>query len=148
MNKLTKQIGCSLLILAIEFGCQQSSSNKKSKLVNSREIIVPFNNESISLISLIAKPEKYNQRKVRVKGFLNLEFEGDAIYLHKLDYELGIEKNGLWIDIDARQIDSIKKKSCNQHYVILEGVFEMQNKGHENAYSGAISKISRIEPLR
>jgi hypothetical protein len=147
MNKLKKQIGC-LLILVIEFGCQPSPSSKRSNPVDSKEMIVPFKNESISLISLIANPQKYNQRKVRVKGFLNLEFEGDAIYLHKEDYELGIDKNGLWIDIKRGQFDSTKNKSCNQHYVILEGIFEMQNKGHENAYSGAITRISRLEPLR
>lgn len=35
----------------------------------------------VSLIQLIANPEKYDGKQVAVVGFLRLEFEGNALYL-------------------------------------------------------------------
>ncbi|MEJ5963669.1 hypothetical protein [Pedobacter immunditicola] len=103
--------------------------------------------ESISLISLIAASEKYDQKLIRVKGYLNLMFEGNAIYLSKEDCDLGIDKNGLWIDVETIKVDSKKYNRSNKQYVILEGIFQSDNKGHQNGYSGSITKIIKIEPL-
>ena len=38
-----------------------------------------------SLVELIARPELYDGRRVRVIGFVNFEFEGDAIFLSSED---------------------------------------------------------------
>jgi len=52
----------------------------------------------VSLIKLIATPEKYNGKRIQVIGYLHLEFEGNAIYLHKEDEEAGLSKNGFWVN--------------------------------------------------
>jgi hypothetical protein len=54
-----------------------------------------------SLIELIANPTKFDGKRVRIIGFLRLEFEGNAIYLSKSDFEHGVTKNGLWVSIEA-----------------------------------------------
>ncbi len=41
----------------------------------------------VSLINLIATPEKYNGKWVRVIGVARFEFEGDALFLSKSDYD-------------------------------------------------------------
>jgi hypothetical protein len=46
----------------------------------------------VSLIQLIANPESYDGKKVRIIGFLRLEFEGDALYLHQVDFEMRLMK--------------------------------------------------------
>jgi hypothetical protein len=51
-----------------------------------------------SLIALIARPELYDGKVVRVIGFVRFEFEGNALYLSRLDYENAVSRNGLWID--------------------------------------------------
>ena len=53
----------------------------------------------VSLVQLIANPKDYHGKIVRAIGFVRLEFEGNAIYLHQEDYKHGITKNGLWIDV-------------------------------------------------
>ncbi len=45
--------------------------------------------QHISLINLIATPERYHGKWVRVQGVANFEFEGNALFLHKEDYKLG-----------------------------------------------------------
>src|SRR6185295_1411546 len=42
--------------------------------------------ESISIVRLLGAPEQYDGKKVQITGFMNLEFEGNAIYLSKADY--------------------------------------------------------------
>jgi hypothetical protein len=62
---------------------------------NSRE-----NPTDASLIELIANPERYRGRWVRVIGYAVMEFEGTAIFIHEEDYSRAILRNGLWLDVD------------------------------------------------
>jgi hypothetical protein len=98
----------------------------------------------VSLINLIATPEKYQGKIVRVVGYLNLEFEGNAIYIHKEDYEHALLKNAIWIDL-SREEEGKNTKTFNKKYVILVGVFDMNDNGHMSLFSGTIGKISRLD---
>ena len=60
--------------------------------------------KTVSIIRLIGTANDYHDEKVRIKGFLHVEFEGNAIYQHKEDYERGLCKNGLWVSFP----DSLK----------------------------------------
>jgi len=97
-------------------------------------------NNSVSIVQLIATPEKYDGEVVQVEGFLRLEFEGNVIYLHEDDYKHGISKNGLWIERNAK-IDE-KAEQLNMHYVVIEGTFHATNQGHLGLNAGAISDIT------
>ncbi len=97
----------------------------------------------VSLIQLIANPKEYDGKFVRAIGFVRLEFEGNAIYLHQEDDKFGIYKNGLWIEVT----DDIHKRhnEFDRKYVLLEGTFNAKMKGHMGLFSGSIQKIKRIE---
>ena len=62
----------------------------------------------VSLIRLIANPQRYDGKLVQVIGFVSLEFEGHGVFLHREDYLHNINKNGLWIDVS----DEIMKKKA------------------------------------
>ena len=53
----------------------------------------------ISIVQLLAQPEKYHGRKVQVIGFVHFEFEGNAVYLSREDFEYGLVTNGLWLTL-------------------------------------------------
>jgi hypothetical protein len=131
-------IGALLIIAACHGNIKQQDRNSKDTVVFDQAF-----DKDISLITLIAAPEKYNGRHVRVQGFLNLEFEGNAIYLHKDDYELHFSKNAVWVNTAGTAADVINYKACNKHYVILEGTFSMDKRSGVS-YSGAITNITRI----
>jgi hypothetical protein len=98
-------------------------------------------NNSVSIVQLIATPEKYDGRVVQVMGFLRLEFEGDAIYLHEDDYRHGISKNGLMV-VTNPKID-MEADKLNLHYVVLEGTFDAHNRGNMGGLnSGTITNIT------
>src|SRR5438034_11609304 len=47
----------------------------------------------VGMVALSAVPERYDGKFVRTHGFLCIEFEGDALYLHEEDYRHGLTKN-------------------------------------------------------
>jgi hypothetical protein len=98
----------------------------------------------ISLIALLGNPDSYHQRLIVVEGFLKLEHEGNCLYLHKEDYDQGLSKNGIWVDV-TEDIEE-RLTGLNMRYVMLEGTFDARDKGHFNSCTGAIKNISRAEP--
>lgn len=78
-------------------------------------------------------------------GYLNLEFEGNSIYLHKEDYKRSILSNGMWVNFTKESWIKIKKYNINKSYVIVEGTFDMDDKGHMGLWSGAIKDIARVD---
>ena len=105
------------------------------------------NVERVSIIALIANPEKYDGKAVRVEGAIQLDFEADAICLHQEDLVRGISSNCLWVEPDLKALNSdlatIQKYS--HKYVLIEGVFKKDELGHRGAYSGAIVDCWRIQ---
>ena len=102
----------------------------------------------VSLVELIARPEVYHGRAVRVIGFVNFEFEGNGLYLSREDWERSIYRNGLWIEAPRSvQTDSGRPSTAlNQRYVIVEGIFNATHGGHLGMWSGAIERVTRLDP--
>ncbi|MBE7646765.1 hypothetical protein [Tenacibaculum finnmarkense] len=136
------------LILAFLILTQISYAQKSEKSENTNTDNEPemeyTSNRTLSLVNLIATPEKYHGKKVQIIGFLNIEFEGDGIYLHKDDYEHGIYSNGFWVSIDQKTGKTISNDKLNKSYVLIEGTFNMKQRGHMGLWSGEIENITRI----
>jgi hypothetical protein len=100
--------------------------------------------QEVSVIALLADPTKYDGKHVRIIGFLRLEFEGNAIFLHREDFEYAISKNALWIDrpedLSERQVAEVNKR-----YVICEGTFNAKEHGHMGMFGGALTHVTRLD---
>ena len=102
--------------------------------------------EDVSIIRLIAAPERFAGKLVCVIGFLNIAFEGDAIYLHEEDFRRSLYMNSLFVHADDDMMTELKKLSG--HYVLIEGIFDPSQKGHMGLSSGGVTKISRADAWR
>ncbi len=100
--------------------------------------------EDVSLIQLIANPQAYDGRTVRIIGFLHLEFEGNVIYLHNEDFRYGLTKNGLWIEI-PKDMTKEQMKAVNDQYVICTARFVAKMHGHLGMNSGEVANVTRLE---
>jgi hypothetical protein len=99
--------------------------------------------QDVSIIELIANGSSFHDRLVRVEGFMNIEFEGRALYLHKEDWSIGLLKNSLSVDLLLEELGGIG--GCrNRSYVLLEGTFDAKNQGLR---SGGMKKITRCVSL-
>ena len=100
--------------------------------------------EDVSLIQLIANPQAFDNKRVRFTGYLRLEFEGNVVYLHHEDYEYGLTKNGLWVDVPP-DMTQAQKQAINNKYVICTGIFHAGMHGHMDLNSGEIAEITRLQ---
>jgi hypothetical protein len=97
----------------------------------------------VSMVSLLASPQKYDGKFIRVMGFLGLEPESRALYLHEEDYEYGLTKNSFAVKLKEKQEE--KARAFHKKYVIVEGIFSANGPDAREMTSGAIFNISRLE---
>ena len=100
----------------------------------------------VTLVRLIANPEKFDGKLIRVIGFLRLEFEGNVLYLHREDYENAILGDGIWVDVTP--VVTKQSAALNMNYVLLEGIFSAGERGHLGMWSGTIKQVRRAQLWR
>ena len=99
----------------------------------------------VSLIQLIATPDAFHGKYVMVHGFVRIEHEGSAVYLHRDDCEHMLTRNGLWLAASDSAPEGSKEAQVNNRYALLVGQFNAKSKGHRGLWSGSIEKIARME---
>ena len=99
--------------------------------------------QDVSLLQLIANPNQYDRKLVRVIAFCRLEFEGNALYLHREDFEHSISKNGVWLQVGWPVPDN--RRAMNDEYVIVEATFSAEHKGHFGMFSGSLEEVKRLD---
>jgi len=60
----------------------------------------------VSLINLIATPEQYDGKLVRVIGVGEVKFESNGLYFSKDDYKKVITKNAVWLELDEKLLET------------------------------------------
>lgn len=99
---------------------------------------------AVSLVQLIANPDQFDGKRVVVGGFLSLEFEGHALYLHQDDFRVGNTSNAVALELPANWFTSTASIDCpNNRYVQLEGEFNGKNNGHFGRSAGSLKSVER-----
>ncbi len=99
---------------------------------------------AVSMIALLASPQDYNGRSIRTTGFLCIEFEGNALYLHEEDYRYSMTKNALKLDLSREQEEHFKDLSLK--HVLIEGTVEANRQSVERGmFTGSLKNITRLE---
>jgi hypothetical protein len=95
-----------------------------------------------SFIQLIARPETFNGKRIQVVGFVNLEFEGNALYLSEELQRHGNTRDAVWLDIS----DIARAPTFRRGYAYVQGTFTAGPGGHFGMFAGTLSKIQRLDP--
>lgn len=98
----------------------------------------------VSMINLIATPERFHGKRVAVAGVLRLEFEGTVLYFHREDYENLDTINSVWLSIDSEKARQWRPLSGKLVFVV--GTFRAGPSGYLHAYTGDIA-VDSLEPL-
>ena len=101
--------------------------------------------EDVSLVGLLANPERYDGRKVRASGFLTLEFEGVGLHLDRTSYEAGLLKNAIRLET-PRWLNARDKQRLDRRYAIVAGTFESLKLGDHSLYAGRLNQLRLIRP--
>jgi hypothetical protein len=134
-------VALSYMLLAVSLRAQTHSVTCNDSVISSEDY-------SVSLVRLIATPEKYHGKWVQVVGYLNLEFEGNAIFLHQEDYETANLKNGIWVNVPKDLKTKLSLQDYSKHYVIMSGCFDMNSTGHFGMFGGELNNINRLDLWR
>jgi hypothetical protein len=109
--------------------------------------------KDVSMVSLLANPQMYAGKNVRVEGFLKYQFEDTALYFGQDQADGLMLKSSLGISIPANakppaNISGEMASAFNGRYVFVEGKFKASDQKYIESYAGSISNIVRIEPLK
>jgi hypothetical protein len=99
--------------------------------------------DTVSLIQLIAGPASFDSKRVVVTGYVMLEAQNTAIYLHESDAVYAISRNAVWLDVPLG--DESHRVQFHRRYVRVEGTFSARRRGHLDAFSGSLQNISRFD---
>ena len=100
---------------------------------------------SVSMAELIATPERYHGVKVRLVAVGNLDFEGNYISVSKEAWE-NHTNDQIWIELGEELAPHAERlRRYNGEYVIIEGVFNMYDKGHFGMFQGALHNVTRYD---
>lgn len=95
----------------------------------------------ISLVSLIAHPEKYEGKRVAIKGFFSMEVEDTRIYMSKDFYEYRQAEYAVLVDLDNQKKDM--SISMTGKFVRIEGVFRKYD--DRDGSVGFLEDVTRLE---
>ncbi|HKW18442.1 MAG TPA: hypothetical protein VJO35_13125 [Terriglobales bacterium] len=135
--KVQAVTGFFLVVTVLLAGTMARSSQQRE----SSDKVEPIN---VSMVALLSSPERYDGKLVRTIGFLRLEFEGNALYLHEEDYLHRITKNALELSLSKEQEERYKMLSTK--YVLIEGTVSASRWEAETSISsGHIKDVTRLE---
>lgn len=98
----------------------------------------------VPLVAVLANPERFDGQIVSVEGYLNLEFEGDALYLSRSDFENGLSGNAVWVD-GPKFEEPEAREALTGRFVSLTGRYVAGRRGHMGRFSGSFEDVSTIE---
>jgi hypothetical protein len=96
----------------------------------------------VSLVQLIATPERFDGKQVRVIGYCWLEFEGDALYLSPDDHANNIFRNAVWLTISREKRE--EWFTVRGKYADVTGTFRAKHHGHLGMFAAEIDGIQAL----
>lgn len=108
----------------------------------------------VSMIQLIANPDVYHGKRVRVEGVGYVAYESDCLAL-TLEDLTHFTKNRIRLDLDSVYVDSLyegglsyyEARQYNGQHVQVVGVFEKADEYYGRFCSGRLRDITVYEPL-
>ncbi len=98
----------------------------------------------VSLVALIAAPERFDGKTVRVVGYAHLAFNNTGIYLSRESFEQGAQKNGVWLELAADALTA-RANDLTDRYVRVTGVWNAHDFGNLGLWSGQIERVRSLE---
>jgi len=101
---------------------------------------------TVSIVQVIASPEQFDGKRVRLLGYVHFEDEGNALYLHREDFEANLISNSLLLHLTFEDWKTFR--SLSDRYVIVEGRVRAPKRGPTSYRAGVLREITRLERLR
>lgn len=99
----------------------------------------------VSLVQLLATPEKFDRMLVHVEGYYHKAFEVSGLFLTKDDAKYS-SQNAIWIGTWAEGADTNVIERVNDVFVTVEGTFNYTPKGggHLGAWPSELNCVTLL----
>lgn len=101
---------------------------------------------TIAMQELLAHPGNFEGQRVRVVGFLRLEFERNALYLTRDDFDNAVTGHALLLDLSNAQLRAASR--LNHGHVVVDGVLRVTDIGHGGKWTAALRPVIRVAMWR
>ncbi len=104
-----------------------------------------YNFVKASIQDIIKSPNQYDGKRIELEGYYYEDFEVTALSEKRIE----LDESSIWLDFmyNEELIKKLKGNKPTNKYVKIRGVFNVNNKGHLNMFSGGITKICYIEVI-
>jgi hypothetical protein len=131
-------IHASAMLLVAIAGCRADTVAHDDAGKRSNPCSTPvLEPQRVSIVSLIASPDRYEGKAVVVTGFFRADFEHSAIYLNEDDGKHSIKPNGFWLE--GRIPDHMRNQ-----YVTVQAIFTTAMRGHLGGWPGTLCGASAL----
>jgi hypothetical protein len=101
----------------------------------------------VSLIRLLANPERYDGKFIMVQGiaYFDSKYGINAIFLTRDDKRAGNGLNGLFVVFNPTlpKVDHL-----NEQYVLARGTFHAHEKGRLGSFSSSLFDVTLVRPMK
>jgi hypothetical protein len=133
-------------------GCGRAATSGRSRPTaeigeGGKQLTAKSDGNWCSLIQVLARPDAYHGREIVVEGYLEVKFEGTAIYLSREDAEYNLTRNGFWVSLRDSPLEATVWEIARQfhgQYVRIEGIFDAEDCGFHDDWAGSFDKITMI----
>lgn len=112
-------------------------------LVRSQEVKLEALNET-SMIELIANPDKFHEKLIRISGVFKKDLESGIIFFTRDDLKYNITKNSFLVRFDNEILKEIDLIALDKQYVTIIGYFNKNLQGMGRFFSGSLYDIKAI----
>ena len=116
--KVFKVIFFSVLL----FGCKYTQQTKQYKIIET------------SIKNVISNPKKYNNRTIKIYGYVVIGFEKNSVYSDKNEYSKLMSKNAIYLELPKNS----RIKKISEGYMQVIGYYKKDYLGHMNMYGGTL----------
>jgi hypothetical protein len=101
---------------------------------------------TVPMRQVLAEPERFDGTRVRVIGFLRLEFQANALYMERDDFNEAVAKHSLKLDLRDAQLRSLSK--LNNGRVLVEATFRRSASDNTATPPGSLHHITWVGMAR
>jgi hypothetical protein len=101
--------------------------------------------EPVSLVALLANPEKYDNKNIALHGVAYFDSKNkiNGVFLTREDKEKANGLNAVFVIFSS----SVKNPDqFNNKFVLVQGRFSASDKGHLGSFSGTLKDVIRVQP--
>jgi hypothetical protein len=102
------------------------------------------NPQMVSIVQLIASPEKYDRKPVTAIGCLKFGSESIILFLGCEDAKHYVTINGIWIEPGSQMRETLSK--LDGKYVLIVGTFTVYHANTLHSSAGEMTALKKVVP--